>query len=81
MLTSSKVSSALRAAIPSYFAGTQLWCAPGVKPGGGASGGADRKEDTWVATGRMQSGFQGTPSVHDLSPPPPSPIPHSIQEL
>lgn len=49
----------MRAAVSSYFAGSQWWCAPGVKPGGGASssGDIDRKENTWVATGRMQSGF------------------------
>lgn len=52
----------VRAATSSYFARSQLWCAPGVKPGGrgaSSSGGIDRKGDTWVATGRMQSGFQG----------------------
>lgn len=38
----------VRAATSCYFAGNQLWCAPGVKPGGGAasSGDTDRKEDT-----------------------------------
>lgn len=38
----------VHAATSSRFAGTQLWCAPGVKPGGGAvsSGDRDRKKDT-----------------------------------
>lgn len=49
--------SSVHAAISSYFAGD-----PAVVCG------TDRNEDTWVETERMQSGFQGTPSVHDPFP-------------
>lgn len=52
----------VRAAI-SLLCRYQLWCAPAG--GASSSGSTDRKEDIWVVTGRMQSGFQGTPCVDD----------------